>query len=444
MPLKVDADFPAPFQCLFEPRRYKVLYGGRGGGRSWACARALLLLGTGRPIRVLCARELQNSISDSVHRLLADQISNLGLESFYEVQVARILGVNGTSFSFEGIKNNVTKIKSYEGIDYCWVEEAHKVSRNSWSILIPTIRKEESEIWMTFNPELETDYTYNRFVKEADPASTHTLKTTWRDNPYFPDVLQREMEAEKVRDYDSYLNIWEGFCRQVLEGAVYAKELRRAQEEGRLTRVGWEREYPVDAVFDLGRGDATCIWFVQRIAMQFRLIDYYSETGEHVSHFIKVLQNREYSIGTVWLPHDAKAKHLGSKRTIEEGFKSAGFRTEIVPNISRTDGINAARLIFPNCWFDEDKCDEGIQSLRHYRYRIIDGQYSNEPLHDWASDAADAFRYVAVAIRERRVGTAELVLDRLGALTAAFIRRRESEFGDRPSHRDFGRTGWMR
>lgn len=446
MPLKVDADFPAPFQCLFEPRRYKVLYGGRGGGRSWACARALLLLGTGKPIRVLCARELQNSIGDSVHRLLADQISNLGLESFYEVQVARILGINGTSFSFEGIKNNVTKIKSYEGIDYCWVEEAHKVSRNSWSILIPTIRKELSEIWMTFNPELETDYTYTRFVKDADPASTNVLKTTWRDNPYFPEVLQREMEAERARDYDSYLNIWEGFCRQVLEGAVYAKELRRAQEEGRICSVGWEREFPVDAVFDLGRGDATSIWFVQRVAMQYRVLDYYAETGEHIAHFIKYLQNREYTYGTVWLPHDAKAKHLGSKRTIEESVRSAGFKVQIVPNISKVDGINAARLIFPNCWFDEDKCEEGIQSLRHYRYRIIDGQYSNEPLHDWASDAADAFRYLAVCVRERRLGSAEIVLDRLGALAQAFLRRKqeEVEFSGRQHGPQFGRTGWMR
>jgi phage terminase large subunit len=443
--LQVNADFPAPFQCLFEPKRYKVLYGGRGGGRSWACARALLLLGTGKAIRVLCARELQNSIADSVHRLLADQISNLGLDSFYEVQNARILGANGTSFSFEGIKNNVTKIKSYEGIDYCWVEEAHKVSRNSWSILIPTIRRESSEIWLTFNPELDTDYTYSRFVKDADPFQVHVLKTTWRDNPYFPEVLRAEMEAEKARDYDSYLNIWEGFCRQVLEGAVYAKELRKALEEGRICNVPWEREYPVDAFFDLGRGDATCIWFAQRVAMQFRILDYYSETGEHISHFVRELQNRGYTYGTIHLPHDAKAKYLGSKRTIEETVRQAGYRVEIVPNISRTDGINAARLIFPNCWFDEEKCDEGLQSLRHYRYRIIDGQYSNEPLHDWASDAADAFRYLAVGLRERRFGVAEAVASKLQSLADNLRRKKEYEyeFSDR-QRGNLGGQGWMR
>ena len=445
--MEVNADFPEPFQILFQPRRYKILYGGRGGGRSWACARALLLLGTQKAIRVLCARELQNSIADSVHRLLADQISGLGLDHFYEVQNARILGVNGTQFSFEGIKNNITKIKSYEGIDYCWVEEAHKVSRNSWSILIPTIRKEESEVWMTFNPELETDYTYTRFVKDADPSQMLVIKTTWRDNPFFPDVLMKEMEAEKARDYDSYLNIWEGFCRQVLEGAVYAKELRKAQEEGRIGRVPWLPESPVSVFFDLGRADATSIWFAQRVAMQYRIINYYSATGEHIAHFIRYLQRLEYTYDRIWLPHDAYAKQLGTKRSIQEQVREHGFKTERVTKLSLTDGINAARLIFPNCWFDEDKCEEGIQALRHYRYRIIDGQYSNEPLHDWSSDAADAFRYLAICFREKRSGIANTVLEKLTSLGVLAQRAREEAAGTeaaagfRPRSKG---TGWMR
>jgi phage terminase large subunit len=365
-----------------------------------------------------------------VHRLLADQISGLGLDSFYEVQASRILGQNGTNFSFEGIKNNITKIKSYEGIDICWVEEAHKVSRNSWGILIPTVRKEDSEIWMTFNPELETDYTYKRFVKEADESLSLVIKTTWRDNPFFPDVLMKEMEAEKARDYDSYMNIWEGFCRQVLEGAVYAKELRKAQEEGRITRVPWGREAPVDVFVDLGRADATAMWFAQRLTMQYRLIDFYSATGEDIIHYIKYLQNREYIIGKVWLPHDAFAKQLGSKRSIQEIFKEYGFKIERVPKLSLTDGINAARLIFPNCWFDEDRCEEGIQALRHYRYRIVDGQYSNEPLHDKASDPADAFRYLAVGFRDRQTGVATKVLEKLVALSEQRDQRKRDEYDE--------------
>jgi phage terminase large subunit len=181
--------------------------------------------------------------------------------------------------------------------------------------------------------------------------------------------------------------------------------------------------------------------------MQFRILDYYSATGEHISHFIRELQNRGYTYDTIWLPHDARAKHLGSRRTIEETVRNAGYRVEITPNISKTDGVNAARMIFPNCWFDEEKCDEGLQSLRHYRYRIVDGQYSNEPLHDWASDAADAFRYLAVCLRERRVGIAEAVVNKLAAITDNIRRRREQdlEFSGR-SHSvgDGSGHGWMR
>ena len=146
--MEIDATFPEPFRILFEPKRYKVLYGGRGGGRSWSCARALLIIGVNRQIRVLCARELQNSIAESVHQLLSDQIQALGLSDYYTIQRDRIIGTNGTSFTFEGIRNNVNKIRSFEGIDYCWVEEAHKVSANSWEVLIPTIRKDNSEIWI--------------------------------------------------------------------------------------------------------------------------------------------------------------------------------------------------------------------------------------------------------------------------------------------------------
>lgn len=445
----IDAEFPAPLQCLFEPKRYKILWGGRGAGRSWGVSRALLIKGTDKPLRVLCARELQNSISESVHKVLSDQITALGLDSFYEVQAQRILGRNGTSFAFEGIKNNINKIKSYEGIDVCWVEEANKVSRNSWGVLIPTIRKEESEIWMTFNPELETDYTYVRFVKDADPASMNVVKMTWRDNPFFPEVLREEMLRDKEYDYDHYLNIWEGHCIAVLEGAVYAKEIRKATEEGRICSVPYDHESPVDLFWDLGRADATAIWFAQRVAMQYRILDYLSGTGEgDVSEYLKLVQEKGYVIGTMWLPHDARAKRLGTKRTIQEQIQQAGYRTRIVPNISRTDGINAARLIFPNCWFDETRCFDGLQSLRHYHYKVWDGQYSNEPVHDWASDGADAFRYLALGLRERSDNSRTIgVMDRLRALTenARKVRQEELEveFSGRPD-RMFGGGGWMR
>ena len=397
--MSVQADFPKALQCLFEPKRTKVLWGGRGAGRSWGVARALLLIGTEKPARVLCVRELQNSITESVHKLLSDQIEALGLSGFYDIQAAKIIGKNGTTFSYEGIKNNSAKIKSYEGIDYAWAEEAIKISKQSWGVLIPTIRKPNSEIWMTFNPELETDYTYQRFVKGADPDTSTVVKMTYRDNPWFPEVLRVEMELDRARDPDYYANVWEGHCLQMLEGVVYAKELRAAQVQNRICSVPWDREWPVDTYWDLGRADNTAIWFTQRVAMQYRLLAYFEDSGQDITYFLRECQNRGYVYGTMNLPHDAKAKRLGSKRTIEETVRQAGYRVSIVPKLSLVDGINAARMILPNCWFDETECTDGLNALRHYRYRIVDGQQSNEPLHDWASDGADAFRYFGVGAK---------------------------------------------
>ena len=160
------AKFPEKLSCLFDPprSRYRVLFGGRGGAKSWGVARALLILAARDQLRILCAREYQTSIKDSVHKLLSDQISELGLDGFYEITQASIKGKNGSEFFFVGLKNNVANVKSYEGIDICWVEEAQSVSPNSWNVLVPTIRKSDSEIWISFNPELPTDETWKRFV----------------------------------------------------------------------------------------------------------------------------------------------------------------------------------------------------------------------------------------------------------------------------------------
>jgi len=449
----MDAEFNSLLHCLFVPKRYKVLYGGRSAGRSWGCARALLLIGTERSIKVLCARELQKSISESVHKLLSDQIAALGLSAFYEIQVGRIIGRNGTTFTFEGIKNNINKIKSYEGIDYCWVEEANNVSKASWNVLIPTIRKAGSEIWITFNPELETDYTYVHFVKAIGEGRASTVqsvetdqafvvKMTWRDNPWLTETTKREIEALRQADYDQYLNVWEGFCLQMLEGVVYAKELRRAQTEGRICSVPYDRTVPVDCFWDLGRADNTSIWFVQRVAMQWRLLAYYEESGEDITHFLRELQSREYVYGTMFLPHDAKAKLLGSKKTIEEIVRGSGKQVKIVQKLSISDGINAARMVLPNCWFDEDGCSDGIKALRHYRYKVEEGQLSKEPLHDWASDGADAFRYFAVGSREPRDRGGVLTRLATAALGEQAKRSREREVSDAGGRNGPG-LGWM-
>lgn len=398
----VRAEFPDKLRLLFEPARYKVLYGGRGGAKSWSVARALLIIGTQRPLRVLCARELQSSIADSVHKLLGDQVRALGLQDFYEVQRTSIRGANGTEFAFAGIRHNVGSIKSYEGVDVAWVEEAQNVSKASWETLLPTIRKAGSEIWITFNPELDTDETWRRFVVNPPPGAV-VQKITWRDNPWFPAPLRAEMEHMRVTDRDAWLCIWEGNTRHVLDGAVYAAELRAAVEEGRITRVPYDHSKPVHCFYDLGWSDLTSIWMAQIVGFEYRIIDFYQDRHKTIEHYIKVLQARGYMFGTDYLPHDGAKGQLGSGgRSIRDMMVAAGRKVQIVPNLAVADGLNAARTLFPNCWFDAERCADGLQALRHYRYDIDQqtGQYSRNPLHDIHSHAADAWRYLAVALRE--------------------------------------------
>ena len=216
----MEIDFPEKMQFLFQPARYKVMYGGRGAARSWSCARALLLLCTQKCLRILCAREFQASIADSVYKLLCEQIQSLQLQSFFIIQRTRILGRNGTEFLFKGIRRNPLEIKSLEGIDICWVEEAQTVSETSWNILIPTIRKESSEIWITFNTGEVSDPTYHRFVVEAPTdALVHLL--TWCDNPWLPKVLLNEKDYLKRVDYDAYLHVWEGEPRAISDAVIF-------------------------------------------------------------------------------------------------------------------------------------------------------------------------------------------------------------------------------
>lgn len=399
MARRVNAEFPEKLQCLFRPARYKVLYGGRGGAKSWGIARALLLLGAQRKLRILCARETQKSISDSVHRLLGDQVSALGLEGHYEVLQTEIRGANGTEFIFAGLRQNISNLKSYESVDICWVEEAAVVSKRSWDILIPTIRKEGSEIWISFNPELDTDETYKRFVL-SPPDSAVVVRIGWEDNPWFPGVLKAEMEACRARSEDDYQHIWGGACIQQVEGAIYAKEMREVDREGRITRVPYDATRPVQAAWDIG-DRYTAIWLYQAFPFEHRFIDYIEGESLALRDYLHQLQSRGYVYHCQYLPHDARSPHLGTGRSIEEQIRSAGFKVEIVPRLRLADGINMVRTVFPQCWFDGERCADGLQALRRYRWAPdgAQGQVRREPLHDIYSHPADAFRYAAVALK---------------------------------------------
>ena len=396
----MKAEFPAAFQFLFDDARYKVAYGGRGSGKSWAFARALLILGAQRKLRILCARETMRSMADSVHKLLSDQIAELGLEGHYSIEKARITGANGTEFIFAGLKHNAAALKSYEAVDICWVEEAQSVSKSSWATLIPTIRAVGSEIWASYNPDLDTDATHRLFVHNPPPGAV-VRKVNFDGNPWFPDVLRAEMEHCRETDPDAFSHVWLGCCISNLDGAIYANELRAADKDNRICRVPYDPSKPVHTFWDLGWGDLVCIWFAQAFPFEYRIIDYLDGSQRAIGHYVAELQKRSYVYGTDYLPWDGAKKDLGTGKSIEDHMRALGRKVQVVPQLRVADGIDAARTIFGQCWFDAEKCADGLQYLRRYRYGTIAtlGTPTREPLHDDASHAADAFRTLAVGLR---------------------------------------------
>lgn len=218
----MQVKFPYWAEPLFDPYRYKVLWGGRGSGKSYAVADVLLIVGASKPCRVLCAREFQNSLADSVLHLLSERINSLGLSDFYQVQRETILGLNGTSFIFKGVRNNVQSIKSMSGLTHLWLEEAQTVTKESWAVLIPTIREPGSEIFVTFNPHKPDDPTYEMFVGESPGDDAYIAKVNWSDNPHWPAELEVERLRLKGKDDQMYQHVYEGECLVNDEAVVFA------------------------------------------------------------------------------------------------------------------------------------------------------------------------------------------------------------------------------
>lgn len=399
--LAVDAQLPEKAAFLFRPARFKVMWGGRAGIKSWSMARAALIQGIQRPLRIPCARETMRSIEDSVHKLLSDQIKLLHLEGHYRVRKKYIEGANGTEFMFLGLRDlTVHNLKSLEGADILIAEEAQNITKHSWQTVIPTLRKPGSELWVAFNPRYATDDTYRRWVVNPDPRAV-VVQTSWRDNPWLSEESRQDMEADKKRDYEDYLHIWEGHCKSTVEGAIYRVEIAAAERDGRMCRVPYDPIAPVDTFWDLGMRDKVSIWFAQVIATQKRVIDYYENSDRPIDFYLQQLQSRGYTYGTAHLPWDGGAKQLGSGRSIEEIMRAKGFRTRVLPRWGVIDGINAVRTMFPTLYFDAERCEKGLQGLREYQWGApsATGTEKREPLHDDASHPADALRSLAVALK---------------------------------------------
>ncbi len=401
----MEIQIPQKFEFLFKPKRYKVLYGGRGGAKSHAIARALLALGATKTLRIVCAREIQKSISDSVHALLNDIIKESGLQAFYEVQRDIIKGKNGTEFKFRGLKHNTTDLKSLEGADICWVEEAQNVSHNSWEILIPTIRKSNSEIWVSFNPKNLTDPTYKRFVSYKDDDII-AVPVGWQDNPFFPEVLNRERLKLQKEDPEAYDHIWEGKPDTRRSGAVFAKQIAKAREEQRITHVPYDPSSEVFTAFDLGFGDATAIWWLQFVGRELRWLEYYENSGEQLDFYAKIVKDKPYNYVKHghYLPHDGGHGNIRGDSVSKQLFTMGLNNVVLTRETDINPGIELLRQTISYSVFDDKKCADGLHALENYGYEWDDdkGIFKSKPKHDWTSHGASAARYAAIAAGQQK------------------------------------------
>ncbi len=223
-------------------------------------------------------------------------------------------------------------------------------------------------------------------------------------------------DARKIMDEDEYNQEYECSWTASIKGAYYAKQLQLAEEDGRICNVPYIEGHPVHTFWDLGVGDSTVIWFMQSINSELRFIDYYEMSGEGLPHYAQVLKDRGYTYGDHYAPHDIEVRELGSGVSRLHTAKNLGIRFEICPKLGIDDGINAARMIFNRCWFDKDKCKDGLLALRNYHKEYDDKhkQFKPRPVHDWSSHAADAFRYFAVSWREHKREFKKLPKARIG------------------------------
>lgn len=407
----IDITIPAAFDELIRPTtpwRYYCYYGGRSSGKSTTVATVLLALGMERRLRILCVREIQNSIRESVHQLMSDIIDKYNL-STWEVTNETIRNTRtGSEIIFKGVHNNTQSIKSLEGVDICWCEEAQSISMDSLDVLIPTVRKAGSFFVFTWNPLTTSDPIWERIAKNPDDRTYVKKVNSGAIEPLLSDEVKFERDKMRRENPELYEHVWLGEPLTTKTGSVFGKQLAQAREDGRIGSVPYDASAGVYTAWDLGIGDATAIWFFQRIGQEIHYIDYYESSGEDLGHYISVIQNKPYQYNKHFLPHDAKARELQTNMTRVEFFANRGIlNVEVLRPTNFTPGQDdidmVARPKLSLCWFDEERCKRGLECLRayHYEYDEHNQLLKSKPLHDWSSHASSAFIYSLIATTEQ-------------------------------------------
>lgn len=432
------AEIEYPEELLFliqESSRYKILYGGRGGMKTETIACALIILARQKKLRMACFREIQKSIDESVHATIANRIIEMGWADEFDIQDKKIIcKKTGSEFIFFGLRYNINSIKSIARIDIAWIEEATNVSKTSWDKLTPTIRGrgknvvldnidqsqggpfgKGTEIWLSFNPELDTDETYKRFILKRDQYAPDFVTNdkgekiryafvkmlSYKDNPWLPDDLKLECELLRATDEDEWMHVWGGHTRQTLIGAIYAKEIKKVLLDERRGKVSYDPSRPVHTFWDLGHDDFTSIWFVQQVGVEYNCINYFQDRLQKIPYYLEYLQSLKYNYGFHYLPHDGDNETLASRSTAKFVRDAYPGKVKIVPRVTKkVVGIRAGRVVFDLCNFDEENTADGWQCLCRYQYDVDeDGKWSQNPKHDENSHGADAFQTFALSLK---------------------------------------------
>ena len=400
--------------------RYRGAYGGRGSGKTRTFAKMSAVIGTsvaqsGDTGLIVCGREYQNSLEESSFaEVKAAIMSEPFLAARYEIGEKYIRTIDKrVDFAFIGLRHSLDSLKSKAKIHLLWVDEAEHVRESAWSKIVPTVREAGSEIWVTWNRERRNSATDLRFIQHAD-ADMAIAEINWADNPWFPDVLDRERLRDLRDRPDQYGHVWGGDYKTVVTGAYYTLHLRDAAAQGRICRVTPDPLLPIKLFCDIGgtgaRSDAFAMWAGQYVGREIRVLNYYEAQGQELGHHLGWLRQQGYSPtkSEIYLPHDGATHDRVYAVSYESALKSAGYRVHVVPNQGRGAAmarIEAGRRLMCMMWFNAETTEAGRESLAWYHAKI-DTQRNIDlgPDHDFSSHAADAFGLMAICYKAPTAG----------------------------------------
>jgi phage terminase large subunit len=398
------------FKPLLKPARYKGAWGGRGSGKShffgeMVCEECMMVKGT----RAVCIREVQRTLAQSSKHLIESKISELGLGREFRVWNDRIETPGDGLIMFTGMQDHTAdSIKSLEGFRIAWIDEAQTLSARSLSLLRPTIRAENSELWASWNPRRKGD-AIDDFLRGRSPTGSIVVRANWRDNPWFPAVLGEERKLDLHLYPDRYDHIWEGGYAKAFEGAYFASVLTKARIDGRIGVVSPDPLLPIKGFWDIGgagaKADANAIWIAQFVGDQIKVLDYIEGQSQPLGYYTKILRDRGHQDVTMYLPHDGVNADVIQGKRFEDHLRDAGFSVE--PPVKNQGAgaammrVEAVRRIGPKLWFNETTTEPGRDALGFYHERKDEVRNVGlGPDHDWSSHAADAFGLMAIVYEE--------------------------------------------